>query len=67
MLNLKDLSIKLKLILAVGIFQVLSLIIAILGTVGLSQMEKDFTRSGQLDARAQQHLARTKKWRATLQ
>ncbi len=33
----------------------------------LVQMEKDFTRSGQLDARAQQHLARTKKWRATLQ
>ena len=43
MLNLKDLSIKLKLILAVGIFQVLSLIIAILGTVGLSQMEKELT------------------------
>ncbi|HNK57801.1 MAG TPA: MCP four helix bundle domain-containing protein, partial [Leptospiraceae bacterium] len=41
MLNLKDLSIKSKLILSVGIFQVLSLIIAILGTMGLSRMEKE--------------------------
>jgi methyl-accepting chemotaxis protein len=43
MFNLKDLSVKVKIILAVGVFQVLSLIIAVLGTMGLSRMEKELS------------------------
>ena len=42
-MNLKDLSVKIKIILAVGVFQILSLIIAILGTMGLSRMEKELS------------------------
>ena len=43
MFNLKDLSVKAKIILSVGVFQILSLIIAILGTMGLSRMEKELS------------------------
>ena len=42
-MNLKDLSVKIKIILAVGVFQLLSLIIAILGTMGLTRMEKELS------------------------
>jgi methyl-accepting chemotaxis protein len=44
MLNLKNVSVKTKIFIFVGIFQVLALIIAILGTYGLSSMETQFFR-----------------------
>lgn len=43
MISLKDLSVKVKIILSVGIFQLLTLIIAILGTIGLSSIEKELS------------------------
>ena len=43
MLNIKDLSVKVKIILSVAIFQVLSLIIVILGTMGLTRMETEIS------------------------
>jgi methyl-accepting chemotaxis protein len=41
MLSLKNVSVRGKIIYSVGVFQVLTLIIAILGTIGLYRLEKD--------------------------
>jgi methyl-accepting chemotaxis protein len=46
--RIKDLSIKLKIILSVSIFQILSLIIAVLGTIGLFRMEREAVLSNSM-------------------
>jgi methyl-accepting chemotaxis protein len=47
-MRIKDLSIKTKIILSVGVFQILSIIIAILGTMGLFRMESEAVISSSL-------------------